>query len=119
MPAIYNCINQGVIQIIKGCDYHDTILLTNQDGTPTDLTGQTATSQLRTYAGALAGSFTCEIPEPLTGQIERHMHAAITATLSASTSMAPHVHGTRLTGLDGSVQPELQGGALVVPGVVQ
>lgn len=119
MGAIYNCISQGVIQIIRGCDYDDVVSLSNLDGTPLDLTGYTATSQLRTYTGALAGNFECTISDPASGQIAVHMPAATTAGLSPSTPIAPHVWGVRLTAGDSSVLPELQGGCLVVAGVVQ
>lgn len=114
----YKCLNQAVIPITQGSDYNDTVQVNQANGTPVDLTGYTVRSQLRSVTGSLAATFTCTITSPATGVIARKLTAIVTTALTV-TSGAGYVWGVELTAPDGSVIPEIQGGALVIAEVVK
>jgi hypothetical protein len=118
MTSIYACINQGILYITQGCDYQDTVSLTQLDGSPYDLTGCTATGLVRDLTGGLAATFTCSIPNPTAGDIDIDFLAAQTALLTVASSVS-NVWGIRITDPSGRRLPELQGGIMVTAGVVQ
>lgn len=106
-------INTNIITISQGSDYAGTVTVTQTvGGAPLDLTGYAVRSFLRTVDGVLVGEFTCEISAPASGIITRTMDKAITAALTPAT-IVTHVWGMELTAPNGSVLPEIQGGAKV------
>lgn len=114
----YSCLAQGVIPIIQGSDYSDTVQVNQPDNVPMDLTGFTVRSQLRRINGGLAATFNCSVPVPTSGLIYRSLTSLQTAALLATPNIT-YVWGIELTAADGTVLPELQGGAGVTAEVVK
>lgn len=115
--------NSKTITINQGSDASGVVtVMTPSIADPTvmvamDLTGYTVRGQLRTLTGHLAGTITCTIPAPLTGQIPFSIPKAVTAKLLPGTEIN-HVSGFELTAGDGTVIPEIQCAVLVTPQVV-
>jgi hypothetical protein len=114
----YSCQAQGVIPIIQGSDYSDTAQVNQEGNIPMDLTGFTVRSQLRRINGELAATFFCSVPLPASGLIYRSLTSLQTASLQATPNIT-YVWGIELTAADGTVLPELQGGASVTAEVVK
>ncbi|MBU2539162.1 MAG: hypothetical protein KKH22_12070 [Proteobacteria bacterium] len=111
-------INSNIITIAQGSTYRGTVTATETvGGAPLDLTGYTVRSQLRKVSGELVGEFACVISAPAAGIVTRTMDKAVTGGLTPAT-IVTHVWGLELTAPDGSVLPEIQGGAMVVREVV-
>lgn len=117
MSELSKIILLNVIPMYKGSTYTDTVTLTQDDGSPMDLSGYTVRSQLKTKLGEPAASFVCSIPDPLTGVIVRVMSEDDTRLLTPSDKPS-YVWGVELTDFYGNVSPEIQGGATVKPEVV-
>lgn len=114
----YTCYRQNIITVAQGSTYTDTVTLTQSNGSPLNLTGYTVRSQIRDAAGVLVGTFTCTVTDPTTGVIARSMAKTITAALVPSATIK-HAWGIELTQPSGAVLPEIQGGVIVTPEVVQ
>lgn len=117
MSELSKVILLNVIPMFKGSTYRDTVTLTNDDGSPMDLSGYVVRSQLKTKLGEFVASFECTIPEPTTGVITRVMVETDTRLLTPSDKPA-YAWGIELTGFYGEVLPEIQGGATVAPEIV-
>jgi len=54
----------------QGSDYINVVTVESATGTPLDLTGYTAKSQIRkSYTSSISYEFTASIPNPLTGEV--------------------------------------------------
>ncbi len=113
-----NIKNENIITIPKGSTYEDTVLVEHENGDPFVFTGYTVRSHLRTLSGALVGTFTCNIPLPDTGVVERALSVEETSLLNPEAHVT-HVWGVEITETaTGKVLPEIQGGAMIGPEVV-
>lgn len=114
--SLYTCLSKNVIEMTKGSTFNDSVIISNPDGSPFNLTGCTVISQLRDYKmGSLIGTFTCTFGTPLTGLISRSLSAAVTSSLNTANS---YVWGLKVTKPDTSVLPEIQGGIRLINNVV-
>lgn len=120
MMSDYDIIKDtNVIAIPQGSNYSDKVICTQTTGAAFDLTGYECVSQLRSVGGTLVGTFTCTIDaDPTTGIIYRSLTPLITAALTPSLQIV-HVWGAELTAADGTILPEIQGGAMITKEVVK
>jgi len=126
--ALYTCNTKNVITIMKGSTYSDTLTIKHPDplyptdrtkDTPTDLTGYTARSQVRSISGALVFSFVCTITDAVNGVITRVASPSETALGRVYPAPAQHVWGIELSNTTtGHVLQEGQGGVLFEQEVV-
>lgn len=112
-----HAIEENVIPITQGSTYTDEVYLEQTPGgEPVNLTGASVRSQLRNLAGALVATFACTIldqVDPLTrGRIARVLTPELTRPLVPAEHIN-HNWGLEVTMGDGSVLPEIQGGAMI------
>lgn len=113
MLSIYSDIKKtNLIAIPYGCTYSDVITITG-----TNLTGYIIESQLRGLDGVLVATFSIANTSLATGVFTRTLTPIQTALLVPSLVPA-YVWGIKLTKPDGSILPEIQGGATVNAGIV-
>lgn len=67
----------GNLYVDQGSDYSSVVTVTTPAGTPLNLTGYTAKSQMRkSYSSSVSFTFTCLITEPTAGKIRLELTAA-------------------------------------------
>lgn len=109
--------NTNIITIKQGKPNTGTVTLTQTTGgAVVNLTGATATGQVRALDGTLVATMTCTIPLPLTGVINYSISQAEADALTAYANIQ-HVWGIQPV-ISGVEIEEIHGGAMVVPQVV-
>lgn len=125
MASKYDRIKlQNVIPISQGSDYYDTVVIKTPDPAfPTDrtkdrlldLTGCLIRSKLSDLDGNIKATFVVDVVGP--GTLGRHIPKSITSQLMPAV-FVNHVWGLEITAADGTVIPEISGGAMVNQEVV-
>lgn len=110
----------NLIKVTPGSDLGVTVNVTQSisGGLPVDMTGYAAVAQVRTVQGVLVTTFTCDMSSAPDGVVQLNLTPAQTALLVPSPE-AQYVWGLRLTAPDLTVIPEINGGVIVRPEVVQ
>ncbi len=103
----------GTLEIKQGATFEAEVTYLQPDGTPVNLTGWTARSQMRKHAGhpAVLAEFTVTIVDAVAGKMRLSLTAAQTTNIWSS-----GVYDVEL--VNGAVVDRLVGGAVTVsPGV--
>jgi len=114
--ARYTCQNKNVIIIEKGQTYKDSVTLKAKTGEVLDLTGASATSEVRNGdTGTLMATFTVTV-DSVNQKVKRELADTVTSALPVS--IQQHVWGLVVTMADGTVLKEIDGGVTVKRRVV-
>lgn len=110
------------ITIDQGSDFELSVILQEEDGTVTNLTGYSARAQLRKTksAATISATFTCTVPTPTTGEILMALPNSVTEALEASVTAGRYFYDLEIyTSFDTIVKRVLQGEALVTQEVTR
>lgn len=110
------------ITIDQGSDFELSIILQEEDGTVTDLTGYSARGQIRQSkdASEIAATFTCTIGTPASGEILLALGNSVTKLLTPSTSAGEYYYDIEIfTSGDIIVKRILQGRVVVTQEVTR
>jgi hypothetical protein len=102
------------LTIEQGSDYEIDLTITNDDGTPLNLTGYTADSKIRKhYGSSTTESFSITFVDRLAGEINLSMGSTTTSSLVEGR----YVYDIVLTSPQNFKTRVIQGNVLVNPGV--
>ena len=102
------------LTIEQGSDYEIELTITNDNGTPLDLTGYTADSMIRKhYGSSVTESFDISFVDRLAGEINLSMGSSITSSLKEGR----YVYDVVITSVNNFKTRVIQGNVLVNPGV--
>ena len=94
----------------QGSDFNITLTLTSSNGSPLDLTGYTASSQMRkSYGSSLYYEFLCTIIDELEGKIKLEM----TAADSDNIKPGRWLYDVEITHKDGRIKRVVEGAVIV------
>jgi hypothetical protein len=102
------------LTIEQGSNYEIDLTITNDDGTPLNLTGYTANSKVRKhYGSSVTESFSIDFVNRLAGEINLSMGSTTTSSLGEGR----YVYDIVLTSPQNFKTRVIQGNVLVNPGV--
>lgn len=102
--------------IDQGTTFSSIISLTNQDGTPMNLTGYTVASQFRkSYQSSTATSFTASIYDATAGQVRLQLAAATSSNVRAGR----YLYDIELTSPLGEKARALEGLVILTPEITK
>ncbi len=117
MGAYDAIINRNVVTIYQGSTYRDTVTVEQTAGVPLNLTGYTVQSKIKLVSTGDTVNFTCSVPTPSSGVVQRSLSNALTVSLTPCVA-GKYVWALQLTAPSGDVLPEIQGGAIVIAEVI-
>jgi hypothetical protein len=102
--------------IDQGTTFSSIITLTNQDGTPMNLSGYTVASQFRkSYQSSTATSFTASIYDAATGKIRLQLSAVASSGVKAGR----YLYDIELTSGSGEKSRALEGLVIITPEITK
>lgn len=102
------------LTIEQGSDYEIQLTITNDDGTPLNLTDYTASSMVRKhYGSSVTEAFSIDFVDRLAGEINLSMGSSITSSLNEGR----YVYDIVLNSPQNFKTRVIQGNVLVNPGV--
>ena len=102
--------------IDQGTTFSSIITLTNQDGTPMNLSGYTVASQFRkSYQSSTATSFTASIYDAATGKIRLQLSAVASSNVKAGR----YLYDIELTSGSGEKSRALEGLVIITPEITK
>ena len=104
------------LYVDQGTDFSAIVTLTNQDGTPINLTGFTVKSQFRkSYQSSQATSFTVAIFNATAGKIRMSLPAATSSPIAAGR----YLYDVEITSAIGERKRALEGIVVLTPEITR
>jgi hypothetical protein len=106
-------LHKNIIHVPQGTDCNIPVTVPGI----TTLDGCNAAAELLNLAGVSVGIFACTMSVANSTSVNMALLSAVTSVLTPSTDIQ-HVFGLKITLPDGTVLPEIQGGAIVTAAIV-